>query len=103
MYHVCVPGVPGGQKKVLRPLDLELQTVVRCCVGAENGEWSSGRAATAATETPPERPTIVFILSVCLSIFCFSFQSNTLLHISQASSNRISCYFCFPDSFKRHN
>jgi hypothetical protein len=26
----------GGQKRMLGPLELELQAVVSCCVGAEN-------------------------------------------------------------------
>lgn len=33
----CVCGAPGGQKRVLDPLKLEIQTAVSCCVYAKNG------------------------------------------------------------------
>lgn len=40
MYVLCVSGAPGGQKRVLDLLKLELQTVVRNLIGllgAESG------------------------------------------------------------------
>lgn len=36
MYNMWVPIVYGGQKKVLEPLNLELQPVMSCQVGAGN-------------------------------------------------------------------
>lgn len=35
VYHICA-GARGGQKMVLDPLELELQTIVCCCGGAGN-------------------------------------------------------------------
>ena len=41
--YVCVPhkclAAPGGQKKALVPLELELEMIVNCCVGAGNQIW----------------------------------------------------------------
>jgi hypothetical protein len=36
MCTTCLSGTRGGQKRVLAPLEMELQTVVSCHVGAEN-------------------------------------------------------------------
>lgn len=51
--HLClyitdrVSGTHGGQKRALDIPELELQTLVSQYVGAENGTWSSSRAASA--------------------------------------------------------
>lgn len=36
---MCVPGVSGGQKQALDPLELELQMFVNCHVDARNQTW----------------------------------------------------------------
>jgi hypothetical protein len=36
MCIICMPSAKGGQKTALNPLELELQTVMRCHVGAAN-------------------------------------------------------------------
>jgi hypothetical protein len=45
--YVCTPhmlGAPGGQKRVLGPVGLELQMVVSCCVQLSIKLRSPGRA-----------------------------------------------------------
>lgn len=46
--HVC--GIHGSQKRVMDPLRLELQTVMRCHVGAENGTWILEQQMLLTTE-----------------------------------------------------
>lgn len=36
---MCMPGAQEGQKKVPDPLDLELQSVLSCHVGAKVQSW----------------------------------------------------------------
>lgn len=45
--NVCVHGTRGGQKRALDPLELELQMVIICHVGAGNQTRSSCPAANA--------------------------------------------------------
>lgn len=40
VYHICLSGTFGDQKKVSDPLKLELQTVVSRHVCAGNGTWA---------------------------------------------------------------
>lgn len=41
LYSVYISGAHGEQKRVSDILKLELQTVVCCRVGAENGTWET--------------------------------------------------------------
>lgn len=36
---MCVPGDQGDQKTVSDTMELKLQTIVKCNVGAGNGSW----------------------------------------------------------------
>lgn len=39
VYPMCVSDAYGGQKAALDHLELEIQTIVKCHVGAENQTW----------------------------------------------------------------
>jgi hypothetical protein len=39
MFRTCMLGA-GGQKKVLDPLELDLEMAVSCCVDAGNHSWA---------------------------------------------------------------
>lgn len=55
----CVPGVFRGQERVLDSLQLELQTLVNCCVSAQN--QVSGRAARALNHWAISQPLEGFL------------------------------------------
>lgn len=60
MYTMCIPGKCGSQKQSLDALEWELQTVVRCSVGARN-------------RTSQEQPS--FLTSPLMNLFNNSFMA----------------------------
>ena len=66
-YTVCLPGIPGGQKKrTLDPLEMELQIHVSPQVGAETGPMSFAREAASVLNhrdvSPAPRDEMIFSL-----------------------------------------
>lgn len=75
MCAMCRPDALGGEKRVLAPLELELQTVVSCHVGAGNKTWewgSSGRIASALNHQAIF--PCLFNFNVCECVECLCMQ-----------------------------
>ena len=91
-YTAHIPGVCRGWKRVLDPLQLELQMVVSCHVGAENQTWVLWKSSTITTHhTRPcfsflilERPT--YITHLC----CFCELEDCWWHLIPGAGEKVS-------------
>lgn len=62
-----MPGSRGGQKRALDYLELEIQILISCYVGAGIGPRSSARAIRAILIAKPSlQPQLVGLCSKCL-------------------------------------
>lgn len=62
MYVLCVSGAPGGQKRVLDLLKLELQTVVRNLIGLLRAE--SGFSERVESVLKPPNSLSCYMVSI---------------------------------------